>query len=106
MNTCDHLIAVISISTKASQWVPWEIGVATEKDYPLAAYSEMVTEIPEFLRAWPRLRSLAHVDAYVRAARVGDQTTLAKRNLGEGYTAAKSAGTRTFYTNLRSSLGG
>jgi hypothetical protein len=104
MATCDHLIAVISINTKASQWVPWEIGVATEKDYPLAAYSEMITAVPEFLAAWPRLRSMEHVDAYVRASRTGSQMKLAKRNLGESYSTAQAAGTRAFYTNLRSSL--
>lgn len=104
MGTCDHLIAVISINTKASQWVPWEIGVATEKDYPLAAYSEMLSDMPEFLAAWPRLRSMRDVDLYVGASRSAQNTKMAKRNVGATLSDAQSAGRRAFYNELRSKL--
>jgi hypothetical protein len=35
MGKCTQLIAVVSASTKISWWVPWEIGIATEKNFPL-----------------------------------------------------------------------
>src|SRR5690606_17196219 len=55
MGRCTQLLAVVSRATAASQWVPWEIGVATEKDFPLATYSVEGLAPPEFLRKWPYL---------------------------------------------------
>lgn len=53
MSKCTQLLAVVSEATKNSQWVPWEIGVATEKSYPLATYLADYAAAPEFLRKWP-----------------------------------------------------
>src|SRR5205085_6894135 len=79
MSTCSNLIAVVSPTTKLSQWVPWEIGVASERDMPLAAYLSGISDVPEFLKRWPRLSSIAHVDAYAAAMKVGESTVLRKR---------------------------
>lgn len=65
LSECDALLAVVSESTKNSQWVPWEIGVATEKNYPLSTYLSDQSQIPEFLRKWPVLRSLDDVSQFV-----------------------------------------
>ena len=104
MGSCDHLIAVVSFNTRASQWVPWEIGVATEKEFPLATYSEMISDMPEFLVAWPRLRSMTDLDTYVAASQAGQRTYTAKRSMFTE-TAAHRAGTRAFYTEIRRRLG-
>ena len=37
MTSCTQLMAVISSNARESWWVPWEIGVATEKSYPIAS---------------------------------------------------------------------
>lgn len=39
MNDCDQLMAVVSKNTKSSWWVPWEIGVASEKNFRIATYT-------------------------------------------------------------------
>lgn len=35
LGKCTQLLAVVSAATQKSWWVPWEIGMATEKDFPL-----------------------------------------------------------------------
>ena len=104
MNGCTQLLAVVSPSTKASQWVPWEIGVATEKDFPLATFGSNVLVIPEFLEKWPFLSSMEDLDEYGKASREARQSFTQKRaRLTE--TAALHDSTREFYRNLRSRLG-
>jgi len=66
MSKCDSLIAVISISTKESSWVPWEIGVATEKNFPLSTYLTDNSTPPEFLKKWPVLKSIANLNEFAK----------------------------------------
>jgi hypothetical protein len=102
MSKCTQLLAVVSEATKQSSWVPWEIGVATEKDYPLATFSEG-TMPPEFLRKWPYLRTLADVDAYAAASKAAD-LTFVRRKAEFSEEVARVRSTRDFFTTLRSSL--
>lgn len=57
MGKCTQLMAVVSENTKGSWWVPWEIGVATEKDYPIATFAGDNTVLPEYLKKWPYLKT-------------------------------------------------
>ncbi|WP_122780289.1 toll/interleukin-1 receptor domain-containing protein, partial [Pseudomonas viridiflava] len=61
LDRCTQLLAVVSDATKGSWWVPWEIGVATEKDFPLATFGGDI-ELPEYLKKWPYLRSISDLD--------------------------------------------
>lgn len=65
---CSHLMAVVSEVTKLSWWVPWEIGVATERRYPLATFGAGHCELPDYLRKWPYLRSDSDIDTFVRVS--------------------------------------
>lgn len=103
MAKCTQLLAVVSPATASSQWVPWEIGVATEKNFPLATYSGQNQLPPEFLRKWPYLRTDADLDEYARVSRQAERTLVTKRaQFNEGY--ARETTTRQFYTDLRSAL--
>jgi len=104
MGRCTQLLAVVSESTKASQWVPWEIGVATEKDYPLATFSAGNLLPPEFLRKWPYLRTDADIDLYARTSKAAQQTYIRKRGITFD-SAARMSSTSEFYTALRAGLG-
>jgi hypothetical protein len=104
MAGCTNLMAVVSPATKSSQWVPWEIGVASEREMPLASYLNGVAVIPEFLRAWPRLDGLADVDKYAIASRASEGTVLQKRAASLNEAAALRAGSASFYQSLRRSL--
>jgi len=57
-------MAVISQKTKGSWWVPFEIGIATELEYPLATYAVDIAEIPDYLRKWPYLTSDRDLEIY------------------------------------------
>lgn len=104
MGKCTQLLAVVSESTRASWWVPWEIGVATEKDFPLATYADGPTLPPEYLRKWPYLRSEADLDRYANASTAADYSFRQKRaTLNE--SVARSRSTKEFFVSLRRDLG-
>ena len=69
MGECSQLIAVVSSSTKISWWVPWEIGVGSEKGFRMASYANEYVDLPSYLLKWPALRSLTDVDTYCRISK-------------------------------------
>lgn len=103
MGACTQLLAVITPITSESWWVPWEIGVASEKELPLATYTG-ARQLPDYMMKWPVLRNDQHLDAYANASKVADQ----ERVLLERTVTASTARHRTtqdFYRTLRKSLG-
>ena len=64
MGQCQQLIAVVSLQTKDSWWVPWEIGVGSEKRFRMASYSETNVSLPSYLEKWPALHTDEHIDLY------------------------------------------
>lgn len=109
MDSCDSLLAVVSNSTAQSQWVPWEIGIATEKGFPLATYANTFLPLPEFLQKWPYLRSDAELDKYAKAVNqmIGRSRTtiLAKNRTMDSVNESLRPTTRDFYRNLKADLG-
>jgi len=104
MSTCNQLLAIVSVNTKASWWVPWEIGVATEKDQPIATFAIQNTELPEYLKKWPYLSTDHHLDEYARISKSTENTfTIKKSYLSE--SQARRSSTQDFYKTLRGSLG-
>ncbi|PTU01487.1 toll/interleukin-1 receptor domain-containing protein [Pseudomonas sp. HMWF031] len=103
---CSHLLAIVSDATKGSWWVPWEIGVATEKDYPLATYGTNVT-LPEYLMKWPYLKSYGDLDKYAEAILETARAvpSLEHRVLDSATASTRGSGTKQFYRTLRSKLG-
>ena len=49
MDECQQLIAVVSSATAASWWVPWEIGVGSEKGFRMASFSPSFVKLPSYL---------------------------------------------------------
>lgn len=103
MSSCNQLMAVVSASTKASQWVPWEIGVASEKEFPLATFSDR-TPAPEFLQKWPVLKDQTDIDIYARASKAAENQTKTRRMIGESITASQQSGLKKFYSEIRTGL--
>lgn len=103
MSKCTQLLAVISEATRTSWWVPWEIGVATEKEFPLATFSSGPSLPPEYLRKWPYLRTENDVGKYAEASMRASRSFVAKRSvLNEEVARVRS--TREFFADLRTSL--
>jgi len=50
------LLAVVTGATSRSWWVPFEIGVASDRNRFLSTYGDPRVSLPSFLAAWPRVR--------------------------------------------------
>lgn len=104
LGKCHQLLAVVSYATKGSWWVPWEIGVATEKDYPIATYAGDKTSLPEYLKKWPYLTSEQELDVYAKVSKQAHETYVNnKRYLSE--EVSRKTGRRLFYRQMREKLG-
>lgn len=101
---CSHLIAITSYNTRYSQWVPWEIGVATERRYPLATFADYSSAVPEFLQAWPYLRTLDDVDKYADAAKSRHRDRNLIKSIADSL-AMREQEFNGFYIDLRQKLG-
>jgi hypothetical protein len=102
--SCTQLLAVVSSNTKGSWWVPWEIGIATEKDYPLATYAGESTSLPEYLKKWPYLTSSHDLDAYARVSLNAARTLRLRKGITTDSAAQRTA-TSEFFRDLRAALG-
>lgn len=104
LGKCTQLLAVVSEATRTSWWVPWEIGIAAEKEFPLATFAAGGISIPEYLRKWPYLRSDTDLDRYAEASKSAARDLATKRSyLSE--SVARERSTKEFFRVLRSSLG-
>lgn len=105
LEQCTHLLAVISAKTGASWWVPWEIGVATEKERFLASYVADNQTVPEYLAKWPYLRSQSDLDIYIRESKHAELLVENRVQKGATTIIARAQGFRSFHTSLKASLG-
>lgn len=98
---CTQLLAILTSRTKDSWWVPWEIGIATEKERFLASYVSPGATIPEFLHKWPYLRSDRDLDLYIQESKRAQRLVEDRKH----YSDARGQGFRSFHNSLRASLG-
>jgi len=49
LNKCSDIIVVMSETTKASWWVPFEIGMSAQIEMPTATYLVSDVELPDYL---------------------------------------------------------
>lgn len=102
MGQCTQLMAVVSENTKTSWWVPWEIGVATEKDHPIATFAGDDAELPIYLKKWPYLKTQNDLDAYAKASKAAMNQFNMRKSFG--LESAQHSSTQEFYRSIRSSL--
>lgn len=105
LGACSHLLAVVSPFTKESWWVPWEIGIATEKDFPISTYADGVTDIPEYLKKWPYLTSIVQLDIYAQQAKQLERAVEVRKSLGYSSRMSSRDQARDFHVALKSALG-
>lgn len=84
ISECQQLIAVVSSATKDSWWVPWEIGVGSERNFRMATYSEQYVSLPSYLEKWPALHTDRHIDQYCEYSKLADRQV--DRRLREAFT--------------------
>lgn len=105
LDHCTQLLAVISPITQASWWVPWEIGVATEKERFLASFVANGGTVPDYLRKWPYLRNQSDLDVYIQQSKAVQQRVDERVTRGTARTASRATGFREFHRSLKQSLG-
>lgn len=105
MRLCHGLMAVVSEKTIQSWWVPWEIGVATERDMPLATFSHDYSNVPSYLRKWPYLTQLGQIDQYAQTARRMVRERRGRVEKGEAFGRAEAVSGRVFNRSLKATLG-
>ena len=105
---CDQLLAVVGPATKESWWVPWEIGVCSEKSYFLATFCQKYVSLPSYLSKWPVLHSEADIDQYCQQSRKERRSleiaTARTVYLSERETVRRNSAD-AFHRNLRRVLG-
>jgi hypothetical protein len=96
LNKCSHMITVLSENTKQSWWVPFEIGMAAQKDVPVVNFLVEGIALPSYLEYWPRLKNISELDKFVSAIRLTDSTI----QKSAGYITESYS--EKFYKNIRS----
>jgi hypothetical protein len=104
LRKCTSLLAVVSSKTQNSWWVPWEIGIATEKDQPIATFTSSQAQLPGYLEKWPYLRTEADLDIYAEVLKSSDHTMQLRKRTAS-ILESRQFGTQEFYRTLRGRLG-
>ncbi|MDH7602568.1 MAG: toll/interleukin-1 receptor domain-containing protein [Armatimonadota bacterium] len=104
LDQCSHLLAVVSVQTAGSWWVPFEIGVGTVTDRRIASYNIGYTQLPHYLLKWPVLKSSSDLEQFARFYK-DDKSVL----LQEGYpSSARTASVQKaddFHRLLKNAIG-
>ena len=100
ISRASSLIAVITGVTNESWWVPFEIGLAYEKEKQLASYCEDTTrvEFPTFLWSWPLVRD--HCGLYKWCEHIKATKTTGHRVLMEASKAAIAKRRQRYMSSL------
>lgn len=107
LRECSDVIVILSSNTKKSWWVPFEIGVASEKDMPIANYLVSYEKLPEYLEYWPRLKNQQDVVKYVETRKDVARSVVLERTINNGYYQRADNGlseTQRFYAELKKKL--
>lgn len=102
---CTHLMAVVSETTRLSWWVPFEIGVATEREQRIAVFSWEIPrpiDLPDYLRTWPVLKQLPD---FAKFAREYHEDASILKSRSPLYERLGAAGAKRFHEALKRSLG-
>ena len=97
---CTHLLAITSLNTNSSWWVPFEIGVATDQDRRISTYTLEATNLPDYLKKWPILKNKAHLDQFIDLYQRDKVVALSESTMVRTVTSADS-----FHKTLKSKIG-
>lgn len=97
---CTHLMAVTSANTVSSWWVPFEIGVATDQDRRISTYALEATNLPDYLKKWPVLKTKAHLDQFIDLYQRDKVVAFSESTAARTVTSADN-----FHQSLKSRIG-
>ena len=103
ISECTDILVIISNLTERSWWVPFEIGIASEKDFPIVNYLQSGIRLPDYLSYWPKLIKLEQIDQYVLTKRKIDLKGRIS-NYDTDLSSAEESLTNIFYRTLKEQL--
>lgn len=101
---CTHLLAVVSEQTRLSWWVPFEIGLASAAECPLATFLERDVRLPGYLRSWPCVRRLEDLRTYLEVGRLLEEKVLLNEDMRKASASEKTLYFRQFNKELKKRL--
>lgn len=106
LHECTDVIVILSNRTKESWWVPFEIGMATENDMPIANFLLSYETLPEYLEYWPRLKNQQDVFKYVDTRNKVANQIMLERTINKSFQRQDDGMTETqkFYAELKKIL--
>ena len=104
LNECTDILVVMSENTKASWWVPFEIGMAAQKDLPTVSYLQSGVELPDYLSYWPRLKNDSDIIKHINTRARVKRQIMAERLDQSTIYASRLSETQRFYDELKRQL--
>lgn len=102
LNSCTDILVVMSDKTKNSWWVPFEIGMAAQNDFPIVSYLVNKVQLPDYLEYWPVLRKTEDLWKYVETKKqIINESVILNKSLNY---SQKYSETEEFYKRLRNRL--
>ena len=95
-----HLMAVTSTRTVSSWWVPFEIGIATDRDKRIYTYALERTNLPEYLQKWPILENDVHLEEFIKLFHFEERFSF-DSNLRAGIRASALSPAENFHKLLK-----
>lgn len=106
VNKCSNLLAVVTVNTRSSWWIPYEVGVAKQAPRIITSMTNLQDQdLPEYLIEWPRLRGNQAIDDYA-AMYKAQQRAILENVMKKTASAASSLSTvDRFHRQLKAQLG-
>lgn len=101
LNSCSHLIAVLSKKSQASWWIPFEIGAASNSHHRISSYKIEAMSEPEYLQKWPIMSQQNHLQRFINLYKVeSSHVALSRRSIASDQSL-DSVGEKNFHDNLK-----
>ncbi len=109
LSNCTDLLVVLSVNTKESWWVPFEIGMAAQLDFPIVNYipnfaTDKKIQLPDYLSYWPKLTKSDDLRKYVEIRNNVSQQIVLEKAIGKHVFSNKQSPTERFYKELKKIL--
>lgn len=111
MHDCTDLLVLMTNKTKDSWWVPFEIGMAADRNYPTITYRNTLEKLPDYLSFWPQITNLNELIIYkdnilLREEKINEDNRERKlfERLGMENFSQKQDFVLDFYRHLKSDL--
>lgn len=106
LNSCTDLLVIMSDNTEKSWWVPFEIGMASQNDFPIVSYLIKDVKLPDYLSYWPTLRKTSDLIKYVNVKnKILTENYTLNKHFNSNSPYGNISQTKDFYDKLKKELG-